>query len=116
HLNGLHKYVQKGQVTVNFSGTGDGNGFVYASMDGSQLRVALPPGTKGTCSGGPCSVFTADSKGAGVIHQGASAFPTETNAGNSFAVDPIFSSSQSCSAGETIFDEPSLFRSGGANV
>lgn len=116
HLNGLHKYVQKGEVTVNLSGTGDGNGFVYASMDGSQLRVALPPGIKGTCSGGPCSVFTVDSKGTGVVHQGGPAFPTETNAGNSFAVDPIFSSSQSCSAGETIFDEPSLFRSGGADV
>jgi len=116
HLNGLHKYVQKSPVTVNISGTGDGSGFVYASMDGSQLNVALPPGVTGSCSGGPCRVYTTESNGAGVVHVGSSEFPTELNGDNSFAVDPIFSTSPSCSSPQTIFDDPSLFRSGGPNT
>jgi hypothetical protein len=116
HLNGLHKYVQKTPVTVSVSGTGSGNGFVYASMDGSRVKVALPPGVNGTCAGGSCDVFTTDSKGDGVLHQGSSGFPSESSGGNSFSVDPIFSSSNSCSAPQTIFDEPSLFRFGGPNT
>ncbi|MFL6417662.1 MAG: DUF4082 domain-containing protein [Bryobacteraceae bacterium] len=115
HLNGLHKYVQKSPITVSISGAGSGTGFVYASMDGSQLRVALPPEVTGTCSGGSCDVFTTDGKGSGVAHQGSSAFPAEPF-GNVYSVDPIFSSSPSCSNTQTIFDEPSLFRFGGAET
>lgn len=116
HLNGLHKYVGRSGITVTTSGSGDGSAFVYASMDGSRIKVALPPGVKGNCSGGPCDVFTTDGKGGGVTHAGSSEFPTDPNAGNSFAVDPIFSSSESCSSPQMIFDEPSLFRSGGENT
>jgi len=80
-LNGLHLYKQLSDITVNMSaGTNSGSVMVYASLDGSKLNVSLPPGVTGTCTGGPCNVFTSYDKSTGMgngvyDNTGASAYP-----------------------------------------
>jgi beta-glucanase (GH16 family) len=115
-LNGAAKYTQAGTVTFTTTGSTSGTAMIFASLDGSKLNMQLPPGLTGTCSGGACQVFTADnSPGNGVINtSGSVGFPNASNSGNSFAVDPIFSASSSCTSPQTIFDQNSLYNVGGA--
>lgn len=102
-------------VTTTGAPSSQQRGFVYFTMQG-QLNVALPPGVSGTCTGGPCHIFTADNLGGGVAAFGtATAFPSAAAGGNAFAVDPIYSASPSGSNPSVIFDDASLFHSGGVN-
>ena len=91
--------------------------FVYFTMQG-QLNIALPPGVTGTCSGGPCHVFTGDKQyGSGVIvRAGSVQYPTGSTGNNSFSVDPIFSTSTAGTSPSMIFDSDPLFTGGVDNI
>jgi hypothetical protein len=84
-------------TSITLSGTGSGSFFNYFDMNGV-FNVALPPGVTGACSGAAnCNIYTTDSLGAGVENDGATGFPN-TNYQNGFYVDPVYSSSASCSS------------------
>src|SRR5205085_3270655 len=98
---GLHLYSQPGDITVNMSaGTNSGSVMVYASLDGTKLNVALPPGVTGTCTGGSCNVFMSydpsTGTGNGVYDiSGSSSYPKSVGGASLYWVDPLFNTSNS---------------------
>ncbi|MFL6451438.1 MAG: DUF4082 domain-containing protein [Bryobacteraceae bacterium] len=100
-LNGLHLYSQPGDITVNMTaGTNGGSVMVYASLDGTKLNVSLPPGVSGSCTGGPCNIFTSYDRpsgmGNGVFDNGGtSAYPNTIGGYSLYWVDPLFNTTSS---------------------
>lgn len=100
-LNGLHVYSQPGDITINLNtATNSGSIMVYASLDGSKLNVALPPGVTGTCTGGPCNIFTTYDRpsgmGNGVFDNGGSStYPNTVGGFSLYWVDPLFNTTGS---------------------
>ncbi len=100
-LNGLHLYSQPGDITVSMStGANGGSIMIYASLDGSKLNVSLPPGVTGTCTGGPCNIFTSYDRstnmGNGVFDSsGSSTYPNTIGGSSLYWVDPLFNTSNS---------------------
>ena len=104
-------------ITVTLTGAppSQERAFVYFTMQG-QLNIALPPGVTGTCTGGPCHIFTGDKQlGGGVIVRSNNVqFPNGSTGNNSFSVDPIFSTSTAGSNPSMIFDS-NPYNSGGSD-
>lgn len=109
-------------VTVNTSGTTSAaaSGYVYFGMDGS-LYVSLPPGVSGTCSGySKCFVFSTQSSNNTGYYSGPNSspgvFPNTAGGGNGylFAVEPVVSTSSSCSSTTSLF--PAAWYNGFANA
>ena len=80
-------------VTVNTAGNGNGTAWSYLDATG-KLQIALPPGVTGTCSGGPCAVFTTDNVGATQYLQGEGGFAKNPSDGL-YWIDPIFNTKPS---------------------
>jgi hypothetical protein len=103
-LNGAHKYTQNSDITVTITGTASGPGWVSASLDGTTLNIALPPGITGSCAGGPCNIFTMRSPGNGAFHPGSHGFPDQVGGSSLYWVNPMFNTTTSTSGVTGILD------------
>jgi hypothetical protein len=84
-------------VTLSGSPSAQSRAYIYFTMTGNQLNIALPPGVTGTCSGvSNCYVYTASSSPTGhyVLGTTSGTFPSSA-ALTGYAVDPVFSTSAS---------------------
>ncbi len=110
---GAGKGSLAGTATINFNGTENGGhaGYTYFDFSG-QLNIVLPPGlypgTSGSsliqaCGGSNtnCVIKAASNTGGGRYAGGASAYPSGASADEYF-VEPIYSSTSSCSSTQTI--------------
>ena len=100
------------------SGPGSKTAFAYYSIPG-QLEVALPPGMSGKCSPGPCHVFAGLDKGDSLY--GAPGKTPDKSEGHNYWIDPVFSSSPSCTQTSSLFSSVKVplggfNRSGAANI
>jgi hypothetical protein len=86
---GAATYTQGSQVTVTTSGapTSTQRGFAYFDIFG-KLKVSLPPGVSGTCTGATCDIFTTDST-KGASQYGSAGRPANANDAL-YWVDPVF--------------------------
>ena len=89
-------------ITVNT--TGNGSGTAWAYLDAGKVRVALPPGVTGACSGGPCTVFTTDNVGATQYLQGESGFAQNLSDGL-YWIDPVFNTKPSDSGSVSLYSD-----------
>jgi hypothetical protein len=87
---GATPYTQGAQITVTTSGAPSSTqrGFVFFDIFGN-LKISLPPGVSGTCTGAPCDIFTTDATRSANWAAGAHQFPTGTSSAQ-YWIDPIF--------------------------
>lgn len=107
------------QLTVTVSGNNGSSNqttWVYvrpaSTVSASTISVIVPPGITAICTGGTpglCNAYTASTNG--VYNSTAGSFPgsgsTGGATGNNYWVDPIFSTSSSCSATQSLLSADS---------
>jgi Domain of unknown function (DUF4082) len=100
-------YRSPDQIAVSTSGTnGASNQSALIYMDtfaAPAVKIVLPPGITGTCTAGTyCNVYTGSTNG---VFNAVGSFPGGTGgaaSGNNYWVDPIFSTSSTCTATQTL--------------
>jgi hypothetical protein len=84
-------YDQPSNISFTVSGasaSGTTSGYMYWDIFG-KLNITLPPGVSGTCTGGPCLIYTTDSTKGASQYGGSSARPGNINDGL-YWIDPVF--------------------------
>ena len=90
-------------ITVNTAGNGNGTAWNYLDA-GGRVHIALPPGVTGSCSGGPCMVYTTDRAGATQYLPGETGFTKNPNDAL-YWVDPIFSTKPTQSGAVSLYSD-----------
>jgi hypothetical protein len=110
-INGAATYVQNNPITLSLSGTSSvpiGDFLISAALDGSKMNISLPPGVTGTCSGGPCNVFTSLPHGTGNgVYSTSHGFPFDASGGGGsslYWVSPVFNTSATMSGATGLLD------------